>query len=131
MGRDEDLDTVRRYYAAWNEGGIEAVKPFWTDDFEWHDAPQMPDAGVYRGEEAVVEHFHELALTLGDMKVAVEDLMPGGEEVLAVLNVQLDTTLGGLEIDGPIYETVRLEGGKLSRIRLFLNRSQALEAADL
>jgi ketosteroid isomerase-like protein len=128
MAREEDLDTLRRYYAAWNEGGIEAALTYWAEGFEWHDAPQMPDAGVFRGEDAVIEHFRDLGATLGDMKVAVGEMTTRGNEVMVALNVQLDATLGGLEIDGLIYETVLVEGGKLSRIRLFLKREDALEA---
>jgi hypothetical protein len=34
-------------------------------------------------------------------------------------------------MDGPIFEAVRIEEGKLSRIRLFLDEEAALQAAGL
>ena len=52
----ENVEIVRRYYAAWNAGGLDAARAFWSDDFEWHDAPEMPDSSVYRGVEAAAAH---------------------------------------------------------------------------
>src|SRR5215216_557599 len=49
----ENVELIRRYYRAWNGGGLDAVRAFWSDDFQWHDAPGMPDGGVYRGSDAV------------------------------------------------------------------------------
>jgi ketosteroid isomerase-like protein len=127
----ENVEIVRRYYAAWNAGGLDAVRDLWSDDFQWHDAPGMPDSGVYQGPDAVAAHFRDLAEVLGHMKVEVDGLVPAGDEVFVRLRVHLDAPRGGLLLDGPIFETVRIEHGKLSRIRLFLDEREALEAAGL
>jgi ketosteroid isomerase-like protein len=127
----DNVEIVRRYYLAWNAGGIDAARAFWSDEIEWHDAPEMPDSGVYRGAESVVAHFRDLSGVLGEMEVDVDRLSPSGEEVLVLLHVHLDTQRGGLLLDGPIYETVRIEEGKISRIRLFLDEREALAAAGL
>jgi ketosteroid isomerase-like protein len=128
---EENLEIVRRYYAAWNAGGLDTAREFWSDDFEWHDAPEMPDASVYRGAEAAAVHFRDLNEVLGTMEVHVDRLLPAGDEVFVVLHVHLNAPRGGLPLDGPIFETVRIEDGKVSRIRLFLDEEQALEAAGL
>jgi uncharacterized protein len=128
---EENVELVRRYYTAWNTGGLDAARAFWSDDFEWHDAPGMPDAGVYQGSDAVAAHFRDLTEVLGDMEVEVEGLVSGGDEVFVRLRVHLDAPRGGLLLDGPIFESVRIEHGKLSRIRLFLDEQEALEAAGL
>jgi ketosteroid isomerase-like protein len=127
----ENVELVRRYYAAWNGGGLDAVRPFWSDEFEWHDAPGMPDSAVYEGPDAVAEHFADLNETLGFMKVEVEALASAGDEVFVRLRVHLDAPLGGIGIDGPIYESVEVKRGKLSRIRLFLDEGEARQAAGL
>jgi ketosteroid isomerase-like protein len=128
---EENVEVVCRYYAAWNEGGLEAARAFWSDDFEWHDAPGMPDSGVYRGAEAAAAHFRDLNEVLGRMEVGLDRVLPAGDEVFVLLHVHLDAPRGELSLDGPIFETVRIEQGKISRIRLFLNEHAALEAAGL
>jgi ketosteroid isomerase-like protein len=55
----KNVEIVRRYYSAWNEGGIDAARAFWSEEIEWHDAPDMPDSGIYRGAESVAAHFRE------------------------------------------------------------------------
>jgi hypothetical protein len=66
------------------------------------------------------------------MRVDVRELRPlEGNELLAELDVHLDAPLGGLPLDGPLFEIVSVERGKLSRIRLFLDRAEALAAVGL
>jgi hypothetical protein len=65
------------------------------------------------------------------MEVSIDSLAASGDEVLVRLRVHLDAQRGGLLLDGPIYETVRIEGGRVSRIRLFLDEESAREAAGL
>jgi uncharacterized protein len=127
----ENAELVRRYYGAWNAGGLEAVRAFWSDDFEWDDAPALPDGGVYRGTDAAAAHLRDLGEVLGDMEVEIEGLAPAGDEVFVRLRVHLGAPRGGLLLDGPIFETVHIEQGKVSRIRLFVNEAEALEAAGL
>jgi hypothetical protein len=128
---EENVEIVRRYYAAWNAGGLDAARAFWSEDFEWHDAPGMPDASVYRGAEASAAHFRDLNEVLGTMEVHLDRLLSAGDEVFVPLHVHLDAPRGELALDGPIFETVRIEEGKISRIRLFLDEQEALEAAGL
>src|SRR4051812_37486252 len=99
----ENVEGVRRYYSAWNAGGIDAARAFWSDEIEWHDAPEMPDSGVYRGAESVAAHFRDLSGVLGEMEVRVDRLSSTGDEVLVLLQVHLDTQRGGLLLEGPIY----------------------------
>jgi hypothetical protein len=128
---EENVELVRRYYAAWNAGGLDAARMFWSDDFEWHDAPGMPDAGVYRGAEASAAHFRDLNEVLGTMNVHLDRVLSANDEVFVLLHVHLDAPRGELALEGPIFETVRVQEGKISRIRLFLDEQTALKAAGL
>src|SRR5215216_557601 len=76
-------------------------------------------------------HFRDLEEILGDMGVHIDGIVPAGDEVFVRLRVHLGTPRGGLLLDGPIFETVSIKHGKVSRIRLFLDEREALEAAGL
>jgi hypothetical protein len=58
-------------------------------------------------------------------------VLPAGDEVFVLLHVHLDAPRGEIGLEGPIFETVRIDEGKISRIRLFLDEQVALEAAGL
>jgi ketosteroid isomerase-like protein len=47
----ENVEIVRRYYSAWNAGGIDAARAFWSEEIEWHDAPDMPQRRLSRRRE--------------------------------------------------------------------------------
>jgi ketosteroid isomerase-like protein len=126
-----NVEIVRDYYEAWNRAGLEGARAFWTRDFEWHDAPEMPDGAVYKGVDAVLAHFADLEGVMGTMRVEVLELEPAGEEVVATLRVRIDGVSSGLPIEGPIFEVISLDMGRVARIRLFLTASGALEAAGL
>jgi ketosteroid isomerase-like protein len=128
---EENVEIVRRYSAAWNAGGLDAARAFWSEDFEWHDAPGMPDASVYRGAKASAAHFRDLNEVLGRMQVHLDRVLSADDEVFVLLHVHLDAPRGELALEGPIFETVRIEEDKISRIRLFLDERAALEAAGL
>jgi ketosteroid isomerase-like protein len=126
----ENIEIVRRYYAAWNEAGVRGVLPLWTPDFEWQDAPEMPDSSVYRGADAVLAHFADVEDAIGRMHVEVVQVEAvGNSEVFAALRVRIDGNASGLPFEGPIVEAISLRQGKVSRIRLFLSASEALKAA--
>jgi hypothetical protein len=92
----ENVEIVRAYFSAWNAGGLDAAREFWSDDLEWQDAPEMPDAASYKGAEAAAAHFRDLNEVLGSMKVEVDRLLPVGDEVFVSLRVHLDAPRGGL-----------------------------------
>ena len=81
---EENVELIRRYYRAWNGGGLDAARAFWSDDFQWHDAPGMPDAGVYRGSDAAAAHFRDLEEILGNMEVHIDGIAPAGDEFSSV-----------------------------------------------
>jgi ketosteroid isomerase-like protein len=128
----ENVEVVREYYAAWNQAGVRGVLPFWTPDFEWHDAPEMPDSSVYRGADEVLAHFSELEDTIGRMQVEIVDLDSASDtDVFAALRVHLAGNASGLPFEGPIFEAIKLRRGQVSQIRLFLTAPAALEAVGL
>jgi ketosteroid isomerase-like protein len=127
----ESLEIVQDYYAAWNRAGLPGALRFWTEDFEWHDAPEMPDTGVFRGKEAVLAHFADLEGVMGRMQVEVLELELAGADVVAKLLVHIDGVTSHLPFEGPIFEVVSLDRGKVARIRLFLTASDAHDAAGL
>ena len=64
------------------------------------------------------------------MKVQVDRLVPTGDEVLVLLNVHLDAPRGGLLWTGPSSRRCASRA-ETSRIRLFVDEREALEAVGL
>jgi ketosteroid isomerase-like protein len=55
----ENVALSLRLYDDLRTGGIEAVRAYWTDDVVLVEAAELPDAGTFRGKDAVAARFQE------------------------------------------------------------------------
>jgi ketosteroid isomerase-like protein len=128
-----DADMVRQAYAAWNDGGSEGLLPYWHEEAEWHDPPELPDAGITRGRERVSHHLDDIARILGPMHQDVEELeQVAPDEYLVLLNFGVRGTVSGAPAEGVrLVHLVRVRDGKIDRVRAFFSIRQARAAAPL
>jgi ketosteroid isomerase-like protein len=128
------MDTVaiaRDMYDAWNEGNVERMIDFWAEDgdWQWEDPPDFPDRRVLRGRAEVEAHLRGLMEFIGDMAVEVDELLPIGAELVAVVHFTLEGARSGIQLDAPVVQVFRFEDGRVRRCRVFTNREQAIKAA--
>jgi ketosteroid isomerase-like protein len=127
----ENGELVRRAYEAWNQGGPEAATPFWAEDVEFHDPPNLPDSRVVRGRDAVAAYLTDQVDVVGDMKLTLVDLRVLGEAVVMRMEVTMKGAESGVDVPGEIGQIVEVADGRLHRIRMFMTWDEALEAAGL
>ena len=127
----ENLEVVQRAIAAINEGDVDGYLSCCTEDVEM-STPAEGVAGQYRGPDGIRRFFADVAETGPDFNLAVERLeavTPG--RVLAFLRVTATGRASGVRTEAVAGNVYDLADGKLERIRIFLDRDQALEAAGL
>jgi ketosteroid isomerase-like protein len=127
---EEAMNAVRAAFEPFGRGDFSAVADL-PDEFELVLAPEMPDAGTYRGEEARrwianwVDSFDRLTQEL------VKLIDAGDDRVLAEF-IQRGWTAGSdVPVELPTWSLSTLRDGELTRMELFMNRNDALEAAGL
>jgi ketosteroid isomerase-like protein len=111
----------------WNEDGPRAFVEHTTDDFEMHDAPELPDAGTFVGHDAVVARLEELVAATGGRWAEIEQIRPVGDDVVVSLSWRLDrdseATLAA------VFHVVSLRDDRIARVRVFLDEEAATRAA--
>jgi ketosteroid isomerase-like protein len=127
----ENVEIARRTLDAWNEGGPEAAKRFWAEDFEFHDAPNLPDSRVVRGRDAVAAYLESQIQVIGEMKVVITDVKDGGDKVAFRLSLNVHGVESGVDVPGEIAQVYEVAVGEVTRTRVFLSWDEALEAAGL
>jgi ketosteroid isomerase-like protein len=101
-----------------------------AEDFELVTSPENPDAGAYRGAEAV-RWLGSWRGSFDGLQVEVLEMTDAGDKVLAAV-VQRGRPHGsGVELEQRWWQVLTLRGGLLTRLETFRERSQALEAAGL
>jgi ketosteroid isomerase-like protein len=129
----ENVELARRYYEALNaEGLTDATQHLRHPDIEVFDPPNFPDADRYVGEAALRKLIASY-LELGwDGQFRVQEYLDAGEEVVVIWQAEVRTPHGGgFPLEGTLGHVLLFEGGKVRRVRQYLTRAEALEAAGL
>ncbi|MGH2980182.1 MAG: nuclear transport factor 2 family protein [Solirubrobacterales bacterium] len=121
---EDSVELVRLSYEAWNEHGPAVIRPMLAEDVELYDAPDLPDAQVWRGPDAVVNRLEAVTAAVGGGSVEFEGFAPRGDAVLVRMCWQLDSGQGDLRL-GQIFHLVGVSEGMISRIRVFLTEAEA------
>jgi ketosteroid isomerase-like protein len=126
----ENLEVVKRAISAINERDVDAYVSVCAPDFEMIN-PIAAIEGSNRGEEGVRSFFENIDEAARKFELEVERLEPlEGDRVLARLTLHLETKGGYLQRQ-PVTNLYEIEDGRLSRVRVFFDRAEGLEAAGL
>jgi hypothetical protein len=87
--------------------------------------------GASVGAGGIREFFAGIVESATEFRLAIDSLeeLPDGR-VLGSLHVSMDSR-GGVALTQPTFNVYTLEGGKLSRVEAFSDRSEALRAVGL
>jgi ketosteroid isomerase-like protein len=124
---DNALQLVEDAYRTWTESGPGAFMEFTAEGIELHDAPELPDAHVWVGREAVLARIEEVIEAVGGRSADIDDVRAAGDEVLVSLTWRLDSA--SRTALGAVYHVVRVEGDRIDRVRVFLDEDAAISAA--
>jgi uncharacterized protein len=127
----ENVDLARRGYETFARGDLDAAVELMHPEIEAHDPPEVPDATIYRGREAVRRDWEETAGLFEDFSIDVEKSFDRGDEVVVLLRFRGRGRDSGAEVEAPMAHVWTIRDGKAIRLRQFLNRAEALEAVGL
>lgn len=123
---EANIALVRRTYELWNLGGPEAlVEQVWPADVVFHETPELPDGGIYRGVEAVAERMRDLVETGGHFQMSICSLEGCGDYVLATCTMRAQGTLSGLHLTQRICHVMRCRGGLVREFRAHFDARRA------
>jgi len=126
----ENVETVRRAIAAINAREIDAYLAYCTENVQLLIAESV--GAEYFGADGIRRFFTDIEDVGPDFLIEVERVQAVGDShVLALLRTSSTGRVSGIVTgaeSGNVYDFV---DGKISRIRIFLHRDEALKAAGL
>lgn len=121
-----NLALARRGYDLWNEGGVEAsVEHVWAPDIVFHEIPEAPDYGVFRGAESTSAHVREIVELGGHTQFDLRSIEGRGDYVLAILNQRFEGASGGVAVTETVFHVGRWRANRCCELRTFLDEDQA------
>jgi ketosteroid isomerase-like protein len=132
----ENVEVVRQMWEALNDRAVEDVAGVLVECFdpevEWHDAPSLPGAAVYRGHQAVRRHIEDYLDAWADSRFELAEIRSVGDRVLThgrYVGVGRESGIG-LE-DNLVVGVYELRRGRVLRVLQFVDEADALRAAGL
>ena len=127
---EENVEVVQRFIEAWNRRDLRPWLAMLSSDAEidWSRA-RGPQKGVYRDREGH-EAFWDVWLTFDWHEIETYDLTEAGSEVV-VPNTTTFHGRQGIEVVARSAFVFTVEKGHITRLRMFQERAEALEAVGL
>jgi ketosteroid isomerase-like protein len=129
----EDVEIVRKVFAAFDRGEIEAVLRLCEEDIVITQPVEVPGINPQqRGHQGVLEAFAIWPEQWDDFRVEVLELTAApADRVVAKIRTLGRGKQSGVEVDMDFSFVFTVRDGKLVEWQLFLREDQALEAAGL
>jgi ketosteroid isomerase-like protein len=131
----EDVEVVRRLWDVWEKRHAEAVMAFYDEEIVWdlsraHGNVVLSDE--YRGHDGVRQFFRDWAGSFEDYFAHAEQFTDGGDGQVVVRARQGGRgRQSGADLDMRYWQVFRLKGGRVVRVEVYSEESEALEAVGL
>ena len=114
---EENLQVVRRNYAAFNRRDWDTLMDGLDPEIEWHQITQFPDRAVYRGRQDMMDRFlrRQLIEQFADFTVDVEELVDAGDHVVVIGHIHGHGSASGVPIHLRLVNVLELRDGKVIR----------------
>ena len=128
---DENLEFARESVRAFNERDADWVIANSTSDLEWYPAIAAGVEGgePFRGHSGVHEMFGAMEEVWEVFTLEPEEIRDLGDAYLLLQQVRLEGKTG-VQLEHSLDAVIELRDGKMARGRTYLNREEALAAAE-
>ncbi|HLY55214.1 MAG TPA: nuclear transport factor 2 family protein [Stellaceae bacterium] len=115
-----NLDTMRRFLAAWQEGWEPACKAFLSDDFVCIEPPELPQGGVFAGWDAPIR-ISNIYRGLWDIDLLDAQFYDeeGSGVVVSRYLMTWTSKATGKSMTQPVVELNHVAGGKIIKMEVF------------
>jgi len=135
---EENVEVVRRIFELFNEWGVHPragrhpeIPPLLHPEIEFHTYAGAPEAGVYRGREAMLEYHERVFGQFESARIELEELRSAGDRVLVISRQYTVPWDSEAEIVQRVMDVATIRDGLIAERKPFSTRAQALEAAGL
>ena len=127
----ENVELVRRGVETWNRRDLTTWLALFSSDAEidWSRA-RGPLKGVYRGRGERETFWNEFYSTFEEARIEAQGFTEAGSEVVVSLTARFRGR-EGIEVTARSASVYAVENGQITRLRMFQERAEALEAVGL
>lgn len=125
------MEIVKRLIDAFNQRDVGAFVALTTADFEWSTSVMAVEGELFWGREGIETYFERMSDVWEEFRGLADEYRDLGQRVLWLGRIEGRGRGSGVPVDAPLDMLFDLRGGKVSRMRSFLDHGEALRAAGL
>jgi ketosteroid isomerase-like protein len=124
----ELTDRLRNAYEGFGRRDIQVVLSVMDPDIEWDATDALAHTGMYHGHEGVTEYIGSLTGVWEEFHLNPEQFTESGDgaHVMVLGNVKGKLAATGQEVEARFAHVLQLEDGKVTRLKVCLDRDAAL-----
>jgi ketosteroid isomerase-like protein len=132
---NKDVKTVRESYEALNRGDVETALGVLDEHAEWCEHSDLPEAGLYRGRDAIRAFLASFLESWEDFRQETEDVIAGegggsASQVLVLLRSYSRGRGSGIDVEARYAHLWTMEGGRGVRVDASSTPAEALRALN-
>jgi ketosteroid isomerase-like protein len=133
----ENVEIVRRAYESFNrwaahpEDPLAEVESLFHPEIAFHTYPNAPEAGVYRGRDAVTAYNQRLFEQFESVRIELDEVLAAGDRVVVVSRQHAVPKGGHVATVVQVVELWTIRDGLLAERQTLPTREDALEALGL
>jgi ketosteroid isomerase-like protein len=135
---EENVEIVRRMVELFNRWGVHPARernpeipPLLHPEIEFHTYAGVPEPGIYRGRDAVIEYHERVFGQFESVRVELEELLSVGDAVVVISRQHTVPRGSEAEIVQEVVEVITIRDRQVAERKTFPTRAEALEAAEL
>jgi ketosteroid isomerase-like protein len=127
---EENVETVRRAYEAFNRAGLEALLEYLHPDAEYDITAAIgPYAGMYHGHAAIRNFLADYLEGWEYVRMEPEELLEAGDECVVVpLRIHTRGKGSGVRTEARTINVWTVRDGKAVRLAVYNDKDEALAA---
>ena len=127
----ENVETVRAAYAAFESGDIPGALSALDPDVEWSSPASLPWGGTQNGHDETAADWGKIAETLDDFAIELDDVIDGGDTVVVIGRSTGRVKSNGVEITNEYVHVFEMnDEGKAARVRIYSDPTDTVRALE-
>jgi ketosteroid isomerase-like protein len=129
MVSEHDAALLNSFYEALNRADVDAALDLCDHEVEVYLPPDVVAAVAPRGHRDVGAYLHGWFDSWHVYRPEPEDFIEAGGQVVALVHLRARGKGSRFEIEEQIADVFEVDGGKISKLRLYVQRDTALRQA--
>jgi ketosteroid isomerase-like protein len=127
----ENVEMVRDAIETWNRQDHDAALKFFSPDAELDASGRILNPDIYTGVEGLMRFRRDIAEAWDRFELEIEDVFESGDLVVVFVRSIGRGRASGVEVDFRSAWLATVSDHKITKLRLYRERKEALEAAGL